>query len=62
MLSRKVIVYTRLSKECVQKANKLNLSDRTVVNHFKSTAKEKWKMSTEEWINHMYDKRFKASH
>ena len=62
MLSKQIINYTHLSKECVEKANKLNLSDRTVVSHFKSTKTEKWKLSTEEWINKLYSKKFKAGH
>lgn len=60
MLSKQTISYTHLSKECVKKANALNLSDRTVVSHFRSTKSEKWKLSTEEWINKMYEKKFKA--
>ena len=59
MLNKKTVSYTHLSKECVQKANKLNLSDRTVINHFKSTKNEKWKLSTEDWINQLYNKKFK---
>ena len=59
MLSKKTVSYTHLSKECVQKANQLNLSDRTVINHFKSTKNEKWKLSTEDWINQLYNKKFK---
>lgn len=59
MLNKKTVYYTHLSKECVQKANKLNLSDRTVINHFKSTKNEKWKLSTEDWINQLYNKKFK---
>lgn len=58
MISKRTIIYTHLSNECVQKANKLNLSDRTIINHFKSTKTEKWKLSTEDWINKMYDKKF----
>ena len=47
-----------MSKEAVDKANKLNLSDRTIINHYKSTKTEKWKMSTEEWINKLYNKKY----
>lgn len=60
MLTNKTIKYVGLSKDTVDKANKLNLSDRTIVNHFKSTKREKWKMSTEEWIKTMYAKRYRA--
>lgn len=58
MVSIKTIKYIGLSKDAVKKANRLNLSDRTLVNHFKSTKTEKWKMSTEEYINHLYSKKF----
>jgi hypothetical protein len=58
MLSQKTIKYVKLSKETVDKANKLNLSDRTIINHYKSTKQEKWKDSTEDWINKLYNKKF----
>lgn len=62
MLSKQTIAYVHLSEDSVRKANKLNLSDKTVTSHFKSTKSERWKMSTEEWIDKMYKKRFKADH
>lgn len=58
MVSIKTIKYVCLSKDAVDKANKLNLSDRTIINHYKSTKTEKWKMSTEEWINKLYNKKY----
>lgn len=58
MVNIKTIKYLKLSEEAVNKANRLNLSDRTLINHFKSTKTEKWKMSTEDWINKLYDKKY----
>lgn len=58
MVNIKTIKYLKLSEEAVNKANRLNLSDRTLINHFKSTKTEKWKMSTEDWINKLYNKKY----
>ena len=57
MLTKQTIKYVGLSAEVVDMANKLNLSDKTIVNHFKSTKTEKWKMSTEEWIKKQFNKK-----
>lgn len=56
MLSAKIIKYAKLSKEAVEIANKVGLSDRTVINHYKSTKNEKWKMSTDQWIKNFKNK------
>lgn len=58
MVNIKTIKYLKLSEEAVNRANRLNLSDRTLINHFKSTKTEKWKMSTEDWINKLYNKKY----
>ena len=58
MVNIKTIKYLKLSEEAVNNANRLNLSDRTLINHFKSTKTEKWKMSTEDWINKLYNKKY----
>ena len=58
MVNIKTIKYLKLSEEAVNKAKRLNLSDRTLINHFKSTKTEKWKMSTEDWINKLYNKKY----
>lgn len=57
MLTKQTIKYIGLSTEAVEMANKMNLSDRTLINHFKSTKTEKWKMSTEEWIKKQFAKK-----
>ena len=61
MLDNKTIKYAKLSKDSVYKANKLNLSDRTIINHYRSEKQESWKMNTEEWINHLFYKKFKTN-
>mgnify|MGYP003507048499 CR=1 len=60
MLAKKTICYVGLSEKAVQCANKLQMSDKTIINHFRSTKREKWKMSTEEWIKKLYQKKYKA--
>ena len=57
MLTKQTIRYIGLSSKAVEMANKMNISDRTLINHFKSTKTEKWKMSTEEWIKTQFNKK-----
>lgn len=47
-----------LNDDTIRKAQQLGMSPRTVRANFSSTKQEKWKSSTKDWIDRLYEKRY----
>ncbi|MFX0171133.1 MAG: hypothetical protein ACFE9L_04375 [Candidatus Hodarchaeota archaeon] len=50
--------YCKLDYETISKAKRLGISPRTVRANFSSTRQEKWKSSTKDWIDNLYERRY----
>jgi len=50
--------WCRLNDDTIYKAKRLGMSPRTVRANFSSIKQEKWKTSTKDWIEQLYEKRY----
>lgn len=49
----------KLSDETMRKASELNIKGRTLLGYVRSAESEKWKKPADEWIDTLYERKFK---